>query len=79
MRKVGWEGLRLLRNLSVGVLVSVPTVQEPAGHLEMGYKNEHKTQGSSPTLLVDGRACSRARGELRHSPRLSMAGSPSAC
>lgn len=63
MRKVGWEGLRLICNSSLGVSVSVPTVQEPAGHLEMGYKNEHKTQGSSPTLLVNGRACSEARGE----------------
>lgn len=63
MRKVGREGLRLIRNSSLGVSVSVTTVQESAGYLEMGYKNEHKTQASSPMLLVNGRACSEARGE----------------
>lgn len=64
MRKVGWDGLRLILKPSLGVSVSVPTVQESAGCLEMGYTNKHKTQGSSPpTLPVSGRACSEAGGQ----------------
>lgn len=59
MRKVGWEGHRLILNSSLGVLVSVPTVQELAGYLEMGYNDKHKTQGSSPTLLVSGESPQR--------------------
>lgn len=43
--------------------MSVLTVQEPAGCLEMGREGEHKTQGpSSPAPLAGGRACGEAGG-----------------
>jgi len=60
MRKVGWDGHRLILNSSLGVLVSVPTVQELAGYLEMGYNDKHKTQGSSPTSLASKEGLQRA-------------------
>lgn len=65
MRKVDWNGLRLILSSSPGVLVSVPTVQESAGYLDVGYNNKHKTQRSSPTPLWSvEKACSDARGEV---------------
>lgn len=52
--------------------MSVPTVQESAGYLEVCYENKHKTQGSSPLLPVEGRACRRPKGKRSCSSRLHL-------
>lgn len=79
MRKVDWDGLRLIVSSSLGVLVSVPTVQKSAGHLKMSYNNKHKTQSLSQHLWLMGKACSGdKRGSLPF-PHLSINISSSAC